>query len=84
MTITNIKRLEQDFEQGKTMKCPECKKVVSISKCGWVERILTTLKTIKETNKDLSINLMNTRMMKNGVIQKMHKLVRKLIEIKEE
>jgi len=84
MTNTNTKRLAQDFEQGKTMKCPECKKVVSIENCKWAERILTTLKTIRDINKDLSINLMNTRMMKNGVIQKMHKLVGQLLELMNE
>jgi len=84
MANTNIKRLEQDMEQGKTMTCPECKKVVSISKCNWVERILTTLRTIRDINKDLSITLRNTRMSKNGTIQKMHKLVGQLLELMDE
>jgi len=84
MTKTNIKKLEQDFEQGKTMKCPECKKVVSIGECRWSENILTTLRTIRDINKDLSIQLMNTRMSKNGTIQKMHKLVGQLLELMNE
>jgi len=81
MTITNTKRLEQDFEQGKTMTCPECKKVVSISNCKWVSGVLTTLRTIRDTNKSLSTDLMNTRMSKNGTIQKMHTLVGQLLEL---
>ena len=84
MTITNTKRLESDLEQGKTMTCPECKKVVTIGNCKWAERILTTLKTIRDINKDLAINLRNTRMAKNGVIQKMHKLVGQLLELMDE
>ena len=81
MTITNTKKLESDFEQGKTMKCPECNKVVPISNCKWASGILTTLRTIRDMNKDLSTNLMNVRMSKNGVIQKMHKLVGQLLEL---
>lgn len=84
MTITNTKRMEKDLEQGKVMTCPECKKVVSISNCSWAERIITTLKTIQDMNKSLSINLMNTRMVKNGTIQKMHKLVGQLLNLMEE
>lgn len=81
MTNTNTKRLEQDFEQGKTMKCPECKKVISIGNCKWSERILTTLRTLRDINKGLSITLMNVRMSKNGVIQKLHKQVGQLLEL---
>jgi len=84
MTNTNIKKLEQDFEQGKTMKCPECKKVVSIGECRWSENILTILKTIRDINKDLSITLMNVRMSKNGIIQKLHKQVGQLLELMNE
>jgi len=81
MTSTNTKILEQDFEQGKIMKCPECNKVISISECKWVEKHLTLLKTLRDINKDSSITLLNVRMSKNGVIQKMHKLVGQLLEL---
>jgi len=81
MTNTNTKKLRQDFEQGKIMKCPECNKVISISGCRWVEGILTTLRTLRDINKALSITLMNTRMSKNGVIQKLHKQVGQLLEL---
>ncbi len=84
MTITNTKRLESDLEQGKVMTCPECKKVVSIGNCSWVERNLTILKTIRDTNKSLSNDLINIRMSKNGIIQKMHKLVGQLLELMNE
>ena len=84
MTITNTKRLEQDFEQGKTMKCPKCNEVVSIGECKWVERILTTLRTLKDINKDLSITIRNVRMSKNGIIQKLHKQVGQLLELMNE
>ena len=81
MTNTNTKRLEQDFEQGKTMTCPECKKVVSIGNCKWAERILTILKTIRDMNKNLNVQLLNVQMNKNGIIQRMHKLVGQLLEL---
>ncbi len=84
MTITNKKRLESDFEQGKTMKCPECNKVVPIDNCRWIEGVLTTLRTFRDMNKEHSINLMNIRMSKNGIIQKMHKLVGQLLELMDE
>lgn len=84
MTITNTKRLEKDFEQGKVMTCPECKKVVSIGNCSWAERIITTLRTMRDINKSLSTNLMDTRMIKNGTIQKMHKLVGQLLDLMDE
>ena len=81
MTNTNTKRLEQDFEQGKTMKCPKCNEVVSISECRWVEGILTTLRTLRDINKEHLITTMNIRMSKNGTIQKMHKLIGQLLEL---
>jgi len=84
MTNTNISKLKEDFKQGKTMTCPECKKVVSIGECKWSEGILTTLRTIRDINRDLSITLMNVRMSKNGVIQRMHKLVGQLLELMNE
>ncbi len=84
MTNTNTKRLEQDFEQGKTMKCPECKKVISISECRWVEGILTTLRTLRDVNKENSTKIMNVRMSKNGIIQKLHKQVGQLLELMNE
>jgi len=84
MPTNNIKRLESDLEQGKVMKCPNCKKVVSISNCKWAERILTLLKTVREINENLSITLMNTRMSKNGTIQRLHKLVGQLLDLMDE
>lgn len=81
MTNTNIKKLELDLEQGKVMTCLECKKVVTIGDCKWAERILTILRTIRDINKDLSITLTNVRMSKNGIIQRMHKLVGQLLEL---
>jgi len=84
MITDNIKRWELDLEQGKVMKCPKCNKVISIGGCKWVERVLTTLKTIKEINNDLSKKLVDVRISKNGVIQKMHKLVGQLLDLMNE
>lgn len=84
MSISNIKKLELDLEQGKVMKCPKCGEVVSISNCKWAERVLTILRTIRDINKDLSTTLINSRMSKNGTIQKLHKLVGQLLELMDE
>lgn len=84
MPITNAKKLESDFEQGKVMKCPGCNKVVSISNSRWADGMVTTLRTLRDINKDTSTKLMNTRMIKNGVIQSMHKLVGQLLELMNE
>ena len=84
MTITNIKRIESDFEQGKTMVCPECKKVVSISECTWAERMLTIQRTLRDINKGLSKELLDVRMSKNGIIQKLHKQVGQLLELMDD
>ena len=81
MTTTNIKRIKQDFEQGKTMVCPECKKVISISECTWAERMLTIQRTLRDINKGLSKQLLDVRMNKNGIIQRMYKLVGQLLEL---
>lgn len=84
MTTSNIKKLELDIEQGKVMKCPNCKKVVPISDCKWAERILTILKTVREWNENISITLRNVRMNKNGTIQRMHKLIGQLLRLMNE
>ena len=84
MANTNTKRLKQDFEQGKVMKCPECEKVISIRGCRWAEGLLTTLRTLRDINKEHLTDLMNVRMSKNGVIQKLHKQVGQLLELMDE
>ncbi|MCK5624995.1 hypothetical protein KAI04_04085 [Candidatus Pacearchaeota archaeon] len=81
MTISNIKKIEHDFERGKTMKCPECNKVVSISECSWVEGNLTILRTLRDINNENSKKIMNIRMSKNGTIQKMHKFIGYMLNI---
>lgn len=81
MATSNTKNLERDFESGKVMICPECHEIVSISECKWVERTLTTIRTLKDIIKDRETNLFNTRMIKNGQIQKMHKLVGQLLSL---
>ena len=84
MPISNVKKLELDLEQGKVMKCPNCKEVVSIRDCKWVDRVSTTLKTIKELNSILSKKIVNVSMSKNGTIQKMHKLVGQLFDLMDD
>lgn len=84
MTDSNIKRFELDFEQGKCLKCPKCNEVISISNSRWAERVLTILRTIRDINKDLSKKLIDVRMSKNGVIQKLHKQVGQLLELMNE
>lgn len=80
MTINN-KKFQLDLEQEKVMKCPKCNEMVSISNCKWAERILTILRTSRDIQGHLSTTLLKTRMNKNGVIQKMHKLVGQLLEL---
>ncbi len=81
MGISNTKNLEKGFESDRVMKCPKCREVVSISECKWVERTLTTIRTLKDMNKDRATNLFNTQMIKNGQIQKMHKLIGQLLDL---
>ena len=61
--------------------CKHCGKQTDISNSSFVQKLMVQYKTQKEIVKYQSEKLQNVHRSKNGVIQSLHKLVGKLLEL---
>lgn len=71
-------------EESKVMHCPKCNEVVSINGCTWVEKMCVAYKTYKEVNSRIGKEILKQGMMKNGIIQGLHKQIGKLLDMMTE
>lgn len=70
-------------EESKVMHCPKCNEVVSINGCTWVEKMCVAYKTYKEVNSRIGKEILKQGMMKNGIIQGLHRQIGNIYENQE-